>query len=118
MGHVYKEVKLSWVEERKLKVLVDTDATFAVLPPELAEEIGIPRSGKKLFKVRLVNGVEVQVATGSVIINIDGREAPATVIILEGAEPLLGVEALEGLGLKVNPSTGELEPTRSYTIRA
>ena len=118
MGHVYKEVKLSWVEERKLKVLVDTGATFVVLPPELAEEIGMPRSGKKWFKVRLANGEEVQAETGSVIITIDGREAPATAIILEGAEPLLGVEALEGLGLKVNPSTGELEPTRSYTIRA
>ena len=47
MGHVYKEVKLSWVEERKLKVLVDTGATFVVLPPELAKEIGMPRSGKK-----------------------------------------------------------------------
>lgn len=118
MRQFYKEVKLSWVEEKKLKVLVDAGATFAVLPPELADETGMPRSGRKWLKVRLANGEDVQVETGSVIINIDGREAPVTAIILEGAEPLLGAEALEGLGLEVNPNTGELEPARAYTAKA
>jgi len=30
---------------------------------------------------------------------------------------LLGVETLEVLGLKANPETGELEPTRSFVVR-
>jgi clan AA aspartic protease len=117
MGHVYKEVSLSWIEGRKVKALVDTGSTYIILPPELALEIGMPKSPKPV-KVRLANGEEVEVEVGTVIVNIDGREAPATALILAGAEPLLGVEALEALGLKVNPETGELEPTRSYTIRA
>ena len=41
-----------------------------------------------------------------------------TALVLPGAEPLVGVEALEALGLTVNPETGELEPTRTLTLRA
>jgi len=117
MGHVYKEIGLSWAESRRVRALVDTGSIFIVLPPELAAEIGMIRSPRKV-KVRLASGAEVEAEPGTVIVDIDGREAPATAIILEGAEPLLGIEALEALGLKVNPQTGELEPTRSYTIRA
>jgi len=117
MGHVYREVELSWAERRKVKALVDTGSTFIVLPPELAQEIGMARSPRTV-KVHLASGEEVEAETGAVIVKVDGREAPATALILAGAEPLLGIEALEALGLKVNPQTGELEPTRSYTIRA
>jgi len=41
-----------------------------------------------------------------------------TVILLDCLEPLLGAEALEALGLKVNPETGQLESTRGYTVAA
>lgn len=118
MGHIYKEVLLNWVRTKKVKMLIDTGSTFVVLPPDLADEIGFPRRRRPWFKVRLANGDEVLADTGSINIELEGRRAPATVVFLEGAEPLLGVEALEALGLKVNPETGELEPTRSYTVRA
>lgn len=76
-------------KEKRLKILVDTGSTFIVLPPELAEEIGLPRSPRKV-KVRLTSGAEAEAEPGTVIVNIDGREAPATALILAGAEPLLG----------------------------
>jgi len=67
--------------------------------------------------VKLADGKEVEAEAGIIHIRINDREAPATVLIM-GNKPLLGVETLEVLGLKVNPKTGKLEPTRSYTIRA
>jgi predicted aspartyl protease len=86
MGRLY-EVSLSWAESRRVRALVDTGSIFIVLPPELAAEIGMALSPRKV-KVRLASGAEVEAEPGTVIVDIDGREAPATAIILEGAEPL------------------------------
>lgn len=36
--------------------------------------------------------------------------------IMEVPEPLLGVTTLEGLGLKVDPTTGKLEYSRPYGV--
>ncbi|MBI2305449.1 MAG: clan AA aspartic protease [Chloroflexi bacterium] len=117
MGHGYEEVTLAWVRERKVNILVDTGSTYIVLPPEMAQELGTPPPPRK-HSVRLADGREAEVEVGTVTVKVDGREAPATAVLLPGAEPLLGVEALEALGLKVDPTTGRLEATRSYTIRA
>jgi len=97
------------VEE--MKVLVDTSATFTVIPKDLAERLGVPKLRKE--RVKLANGMEVEV----VHIKINEREAPTTVLIMDCEEPLLGVEALGTLGLKVNPETEKLEPTRSFVLR-
>lgn len=48
----------------------------------------------------------------TVLIQLAGREAGVTVLLApEGAEALLGVEALEALGLSVDPTSHRLEPT-------
>jgi predicted aspartyl protease len=39
------------------------------------------------------------------------------ILIGDVAEPLLGVETLETLGLAVDRPKGRLTPTRSYTVR-
>jgi len=51
------------------------------------------------------------------MVRIGDRSAASTVVITDCDEPLLGVEALEGLGLAVDPTTGSLRPTRAYTVR-
>jgi predicted aspartyl protease len=48
----------------------------------------------------------------AVTLRVGVREAATAAVVREGAEPLLGVETLETLGLRVNPSKGRLEPTR------
>lgn len=68
-------------------------------------------------RVKLANGMEIEAEAGVVHVKIKEREAPATVLIMDCEEPLLSVETLETLGLKVNPETEELEPTRSFVIR-
>lgn len=118
MGHIYAEVNFRGNKgESKARTLVDTGATYIVLPPELADEVGVAKLSERL-KLRLANGWEVETEVGAVIIEVKDRVVGATVAIVSGAEPLLGAEALEALGLKPNPETGELEPTRGYTIRA
>jgi predicted aspartyl protease len=46
------------------------------------------------------------------------REGALPIAIMETPEPLLGVTALEGLGLKVDPTTGELQHSRPYGLAA
>ena len=51
------------------------------------------------------------------MVEIGDRSAVSTFVIADCQEPLLGVERLETLGLAVDPTTGSLTPTRSFTIR-
>jgi hypothetical protein len=49
-------------------------------------------------------------------VELCGRTAPMTALLSAGAEPLLGMETLEALGLRVNPERRTLEPTRSHAV--
>ena len=51
------------------------------------------------------------------IVEIDGREAPATILLGKVDEPILGVEALEALRLAVDPRRKRLSPSRPYAVR-
>lgn len=115
MGHVFVDVYLEGTQkEEKVTMLVDTGATLSAIPKDLADRLGVPRLNPR--RVQLADGKELTVEAGVVHVRIDGREAPTTVLIL-GNEPLLGVETLETLGLKVNPQKRELEPVRSFVLR-
>jgi predicted aspartyl protease len=50
------------------------------------------------------------------IIQIDGREVPATILVGKADEPILGVDALEALGLGVDPKRKRLSPSRPYAV--
>lgn len=117
MGHVYATVRFRGsAGEREVSALVDTGSTYTVIPPELAQEIGVLSLPEK-FRLRLANGHRVAVEAGTVSVTVLRRTVPVTVAILPGAEALLGVEALEALGLRVDPATGKLVPSRSYAAR-
>jgi predicted aspartyl protease len=51
------------------------------------------------------------------IIRVNGRQAPATILVGKVDEPILSVEALEALGLVVDPKKKRLIPTRPYAVR-
>lgn len=116
MGHIYQRVKLAAVNEEEVTMLVDTGATFSLVPRALADRLGVARFPRK-HMIILADGHRVEADVGVVSVEIGGRTAPSTVVIMECDEPLLGVETLETLGLAVDPSTGALTPTRSFTIR-
>jgi aspartyl protease family protein len=116
MGHVRQEVELTAEKSTRIRMLVDTGATFSVIPKTLADAIGVkPRGGR--YTVTLADGRRVKCASDIVRFRLGKREAPGVILIGSVAEPLLGVETLEGLGLAVDPRRGRLIPTRGYTIR-
>src|SRR5262245_36832165 len=116
MGHVYQRLKLAAVNEEELTILVDTGATYTLISPALADRLGVSRLPRKQLVTR-ADGRQIEAEFGLVMVDIGDRSAATTVVIADCDEPLLGVEALEALGMAVDPTTGSLKPTRAYTIR-
>jgi clan AA aspartic protease len=108
VGHVAIDVELAWAKRERLRILVDKGATYTVLPSDLARRLGIVE-GPRRIKVRLADGRQKSMRVGTVIVRVLGREAASTVLIgPRGIEPLLGAEALEALGLAVDPTSRRL----------
>jgi clan AA aspartic protease len=111
VGHVVVPVRLSAKRSATVRMLVDTGATYTVLPPEVVRRIGAAYLPGRLA-ITLVDGRKRRVPVCAVKLRLGDREAAAAVVVLAGADPLLGVETLETLGLRVNPPKRRLEPTR------
>jgi predicted aspartyl protease len=113
MGHIHTDVRVRGGKAAvKLKnVLIDTGATYTVLPEKILEKIGawgpMPPT-----KVTLGNAKTVKAKVYGVAITIKGVEAPAISITCKGAQTVIGVETLESVGVKLDPTTGKLEFTR------
>jgi clan AA aspartic protease len=117
MGHVYQDVKLAAVTEAEVRMFVDTGATYSIISPELADQLGVVRLPRKLT-LSLADGHRIEAEVGAVTVQIGDRSGGTIVAIVQCEAPLLGVETLEALGLGVDLSSGTLAPTRSWTARA
>jgi clan AA aspartic protease len=114
MGHVIVKAELFATRRRTVPMLVDTGATHTVLPAQLAKSLGVRPLARRM-KVRLADGRQTSMQVGTVIIRLLGREGGDLVLIgPKDAEPLLGVEALESLGLMVDPRSRKLRATRAH----
>jgi len=113
MGHVYAKALFTGHKgiHEEQSILVDTGATYTFLPLGVVEKIGAVRTPWKV-KVRLGDGRTMEAEIALALIQVEGREAPVKIAIADGAVKVIGAETLEALGLKVNPLTGGLEPTR------
>jgi predicted aspartyl protease len=49
-------------------------------------------------------------------VEIEGRKGPARIIAFSNATPVIGVDTLEMLGLKVDPVTGKIERSEHYML--
>jgi len=115
MGHVYVSARFRGRGELTMgKVLVDTGATFTVMPLDVAE--------KYLYEtpleaeLRLGDGRVVRARVFVAEVEIEGRRGPARVMAFNGATPVMGVDTLETLGLKIDPVTGKLEKSEYYML--
>lgn len=118
MGHVYVQVNLRGPKMAKtVKMLVDTGATYIMIPPTLGDELGAIMLPERI-PTSFADGMKEELEATALILELEGRRGGAIAVIRECEEPLLGVEALETLGFKIDPSTGKLEPTRAYAARA
>jgi len=112
MEHVYVDaVLLGPRGEMELRgVLVDTGATYTMLEEEKLMAVGA--LGPLTANVELGDGRVVEARIYMAKLRMEGREAPILAATFPGVREVIGVQALEALGLKVNPITGELEASR------
>jgi len=97
-------------------MLVDTGATYSVVSQALARKLGISRPRRPLT-MTLADGRRAKVDAGLVTFRILGREAVMTLLVGDVVEPILGMEALEILGLAVEPRKRRLKALRGFALR-
>ena len=115
MSHVFVDVKFTnQLGERAVdaNVMVDTGATYTVIPRAMADRLGLPVDRKR--RVRTANGT-VELDSSWLFIDLLGQHNPTRILIGDQVNrPLLGVVTLEEMGLGVDPSTGELRQAEAF----
>jgi predicted aspartyl protease len=88
--------------------LVDTRATYLILNNDTVKELGLVDTG---YKVTLTLADKRKVDANLYIAEVEaeGRRGPVMVASIDTPIPLLGIFALESLGLKPDPISGRLE---------
>ena len=100
---------------KEVELVVDTGATYPVVPRALAEELGLRVVETRTFT--LANGVEVPRRLAWAGLSFDGRSSPSLVVVGEAGDiPILGAFALEGLGLEVDPVAKTLRPAHQFLL--
>ena len=92
-----------------LELLVDTGATWTMLPPEVVSKLGLAASRQRA--VTLADGERVSYPAGQVAIQLNGEEVITTFLAgPPGCLALLGAVALEEFGLAPDPVRKTLVP--------
>ena len=100
--------------------LVDTGATDSLVPRDQLEAIGLQALGQRRYE--LANGSELNMDITIGRIEFMGEFVGGTIIVGEpGTEPILGVTALESVGIDVDPRNQTLKrlpAVRLKTLRS
>ena len=111
MGHAAAKVTLyspDMSNSRKLELPVDTDSTYTWVSGGLLEELGLEARTTRRFKT--VDGRPLERRVGEAVIEYMGERATRMVVFAtEKDAEALGLDALEGLGLEVDPITKQLK---------
>jgi clan AA aspartic protease len=100
---------------RRKKLFADSGALYSIVPKETLRAINIRPYGTETFT--LADGSTITRDVGNAFIRINGRQAPTPVIFGEKSDgSLLGVIALESLGLTIDPRTGKLRPAPLFLM--
>jgi len=120
MGIVVAKVRISSadrVRAQALELIVDTGSTLTWIPAEVLEGLGHQPVGRQRF--RTVDGSTVERPVGDAPVECEGQRGFVGVVFAgPGDASVLGVTALERLGLEVNPSTGTLRKVDAYLALA
>ena len=88
--------------------LVDTSAVDCLVPAKHLREIGLAPKAKRTYE--LADGSEVRMDITTAEIEFMGDLVGSTIIFgADDAEPILGVTALESVGIEVDPRTQRLK---------
>lgn len=120
MGLTKVTVKVSNLTKSKkgyeASFLVDTGAVDCLAPASRLIKAGIKTEGKEVYE--LANGQPVEYEYGFARIAFMGAETVTQIIFgPEGAEPILGVVALENVGIAVDPLSKELKRMTAKSLK-
>ncbi len=113
MGITHVEATVTGPRGKKAKVrlLVDSGATYTVLPRKVWRAIGL--SPKRSVAFTLADGTTIERKISECHIELREGESHTPVVLGESGDgALLGVVTLEILGLLFNPFTRGLQPMR------
>jgi len=97
--------------------LVDTGAVDCLVPAKHLRELGIEPRGKRTYE--LADGSEITFDVGGAEIEFMGDRVWTTVIFgADDAEPILGVTALESVGIEVDPRSQRLKRLPSVRLKS
>ena len=96
--------------------LVDTGAMNSLVPRSCIEAIGIEPEGQRVYET--VDGCEVKMDFAHAFIEFLGDLTAGRIIIGdEDTEPLLGVTALESVGIEVDPLNQRLKKLPALRLK-
>ena len=97
--------------------LVDTGATDSLVPRQHLEAIGLKPEAQRTYL--LADGSEVEMDIAIARIELMGEIVGSTVLFGEAdTEPLLGVTALESLGIEVDPLNQRLKKLPAVRLKS
>lgn len=121
MGVIHVDVTLTNPADRSRSwtgpMLVDTGATDSVVPRPILGAIGVVPESTRTYE--LADGAEVEMDIATARIEFMG-ELTAGLVVFGGAdvEPLLGVTALESVGVQVDPRNQRLTKLSAVRLKA
>ncbi len=97
--------------------LVDTGAIDSLVPRERLEQIGLKPKGRRLYG--FADGREAAMDITVAELEFMGEVIGSTIVFgAEGSEPLLGVTALESMGIEIDPLSQQLRKLPSIHLKA
>ena len=112
MGHVIAKAKLynpgDPSKNLEVELLIDTGSTYSWIKRDKLEELGLKPMTRWKFKT--VEGKIVERDIGEVVVECLRERATTVTVFAENRdEEVLGVHAMEGLRLEVDPVTKQLK---------
>jgi clan AA aspartic protease len=97
--------------------LVDTGATDSLVPRPHLEAIGLKPKGQRVYE--LADGSEIKMDITTADIEFMGEIVGGTILFGEpNAEPLLGVTALESVGIEIDPRNQRLKRLPAVRLKS
>lgn len=121
MGAIHVDVTLTNLADRSRSwtgpFLVNTCVTDSVVPRPILDAIGVVPERTRTYE--LADGSEVQMDIATARIELMGELTAGLVVFADAeAEPLLGVTALESVGVEVDPRNQRLTKLSAVRLKA
>jgi len=103
-------------KQATLRFLVDSGATYTLVPHDVAKALGL--APKRTVAFTLADGTVIERAVSECHLALPQGEGHSPVILGEPGDdqPLLGTVTLENLGLILHPFKRTLEPVRMLLV--